>query len=111
MPQFLLLLYHDPAGWQDMSAEARQAETAKYMAWAQRPFARGAQRLIDESGKVMRSSGGRPQVMDGPYSETKEILGGFFVIEAADYAEAVERTRDHPHLGHGTIEIRQVFGT
>jgi len=48
---------------------------------------------------------------DGPYSETKEVLGGFYLIEAADYDEAVARTGDHPHLEHGgTIEIRKLYG-
>jgi hypothetical protein len=48
-------------------------------------------------------------VTDGPYSESKEILGGFYIIEATDYAQALERSQDCPHLGYGgTIEVRQV---
>ena len=46
---------------------------------------------------------------DGPYSETKEVLGGYFTIEAASYDQAIERLRDCPHLLFGgTIELRQV---
>ena len=48
-------------------------------------------------------------VTDGPYSETKEVLGGYYLIEAANYDEAVRRCKDHPHLEHGgTIEVRQI---
>jgi hypothetical protein len=46
-------------------------------------------------------------VIDGPYSETKEIIGGYYVIEAPDYAGAVELLRDCPHLSYGKIEVRQ----
>lgn len=47
----------------------------------------------------------------GPNSETKEILGGYYMIEAADYNEAVQRSLSHPHLEHGAIEVRQLYGT
>lgn len=45
---------------------------------------------------------------DGPYSEAKEVLGGYFVIEADSYEQAVERLQDCPHLDYGTIVIREV---
>jgi hypothetical protein len=58
----------------------------------------------------MRSQGGKTRTTDGPYSETKEVLGGFYLIEAASYDEAVQRSLDHPHLEHGgTIEVRQLW--
>jgi hypothetical protein len=58
----------------------------------------------------MRSQDGHPRATDGPYSETKEVLGGYYTIEAASYEEAVLRANDHPHLEYGgTIEVRQVF--
>ena len=48
-------------------------------------------------------------MIDGPYSEAKEVMGGFFVIEAADYDEAVKISSDCPHLRAGRrIELRQV---
>lgn len=111
MAQFLLLLHNDPAGWEKLSPDAAQAAVAKYMAWGQKPFNLGGKRLGEDTGKVMRADNGEPHVTDGPYSETKEILGGYYLIEAANYAEAVERSKDHPHLEHGTIEVRHVYGT
>ena len=54
----------------------------------------------------------RPRATDGPYSETKEVLGGYYTIEAASYEEAVSRALEHPHLEYGgTIEVRQVYGS
>ena len=59
---------------------------------------------------MLRSKGGRPSVTDGPYSEMKEILGGYYTIEAADYDAAVKLALDHPHMEYGgTIEVRQVY--
>jgi hypothetical protein len=69
-----------------------------------------SKRLAPNVGRVIRSQGGKPRATDGPYSETKEILGGFYAIEAADYDEAVQRTLDHPHLEYGgTIEVREIY--
>ena len=111
MPNFVLLLYDDPSGWQKLSPDDMQKALEKYMAWSQKPFIVGFQRLAEDIGRVLRSQNGRPSVIDGPFSETKEILGGFYNIQADNYDQAVERTRDHPHLEYGgTIEVRKVYG-
>jgi hypothetical protein len=112
MAQFMLLLYQDPAGGRDLSPEEMQKALEKYMAWRNKPFTRDAQRLAHDAGRVIRSRGGQPRATDGPYSETKEVLGGYYTIEAADYEEAVRLALSHPHLAYGgTIEVRQVWGT
>src|SRR5579862_9059568 len=106
----MLLLYNDPTWYQKLSPEEMQKATEKYMAWMSRPFVKGGQRLQGDPGHVIRSQDGKPRSTDGPYSETKEILGGFYTIEAPDYPEAVKRSLDHPHLDYGgTIEVRQVY--
>ncbi len=112
MAQFMLLLYDDPSGWTKLSPEEMQKALEKYMAWTKKPFRVDSKRLAPDAGRVMRSQGGKPRVTDGPYSETKEVLGGYYTIEAANYDEAVRLVMDHPHLEYGgTIEIRQVYGT
>ena len=112
MAQFMLLLYHDPAGRQQLSPEEMQKALEKYMAWTQKPFTVDSKRLAPEPGRVIRSGQGRPRATDGPYSETKEALGGYYTIEAANYDEAVQRALEHPHVEYGgTIEVRQVYGT
>jgi hypothetical protein len=111
MPNFILLLYDDPSSWQKISPDEMQKALEKYMAWGQKPFVVGTLRLAEDVGRVMRGQNGKPNVTDGPYSETKEILGGFYTIEADNYDQAVERARDHPHLEYGgTIEVRQPYG-
>jgi hypothetical protein len=107
MPQYMLLLYNDPSWANTFSPEEMQKVTEKYMAWKNKSFTTGSARLKSDPGKIMR---GR-KTTDGPYSESKEVLAGYYTIEAANYDEAVQRAQDHPHLEYGgTIEIRQVFG-
>jgi len=108
MSQFMLVLHLDPASRAHLSPEEMQKSLEKYMAWANKPFAKGAQRLSPDPGKVIRDHGRK--ISDGPYSETKEVFGGYYLIEAADYDEAVKRALDHPHLEYGgTMEIRKLF--
>ena len=109
MSQFMILLYDDPSQWQKVSPEAMQAAIEKYREWKERPFTVDAKRLGDDAGRVMRLQGGQPRATDGPYSATKEVLGGFYLIEAKDYDEAVKLAMDHPHLQFGTIEIRKLW--
>jgi hypothetical protein len=69
----------------------------------------GSDKLAGDPGRVIRRQGGEVRVTDGPYSESKEVLGGYFTIHADSYAQAIERARDCPHLEFGgTIEVREV---
>jgi hypothetical protein len=112
MSQFMLLLYDDPSHWGRMSPEEMQKATEKYMAWSKMPFTKDSKRLAPDSGRVLRGANGRAKATDGPYSETKEVLGGYYTIEAANYEEAVKHSLGHPHLQYGgTIEVRQVYGS
>jgi hypothetical protein len=109
MPQYMLLLYDDPSGWATFSPDEMQKALEKYMSWTKKPFMVESRRLGPDAGRVLRSQGGQTRATDGPYSETKEILGGYYTIEAASYDEAIERTLDHPHLEYGgTVEVREV---
>ena len=111
MAQFMLLLYDNPANWQKLGPEDMQKALEKYMAWTKKPFTVDSKRLAEDPGRVIRSHSGKPRATDGPYSETKEVLGGFYTIEAASYDEAVKLALEHPHLEYGgTIEVRQLFG-
>ena len=89
-----------------------QAMFAKYKAWSQslRDAGRyvGGEKLEDGTARVMRSDGGKVRVTDGPYAETKDLIGGYFLIQVANYEEAVAVCQDCPHLNFGAIEIRRV---
>ena len=110
MAQFLAVLYGDPTRFNLMPPADKQVAYGKYMGWGQQGEKKklivGSNKLVDDKGKVMRR---RPVATDGPYSETKEVLGGYYLVEAANYDAAVKMFQDHPHLSYdGTIEIRQV---
>src|SRR5215469_14432034 len=84
MSKFMLLLYDNSeniAAFQSMSPEEMQKATEKYMAWAKRPFTLDSKRLAEDVGRVIRvDRGGKPRTTDGPFSETKEVLGGYYTI-------------------------------
>jgi hypothetical protein len=113
MASFLLLLHEEPNKFQALSPEEIQQIIGRYKTWreglAQRNQLLGGEKLKDDGGRQMRSAGGEVSVTDGPYSEAHEVLGGFFMIQAADYDEAVEIARSCPHLELGQwIEVREV---
>jgi hypothetical protein len=110
MAQFMLLLYDNPSEWQNISPEEMQKAIEKYIEWAQKPFTVDSKRLAEDAGRVIRAQGGKPKATDGPYSETKEVLGGYYTIQAADYDEAVKLALTHPHVEYGgTVEVRKVW--
>ena len=113
MAQFILLLHQRPSSAADVSPEQIQGIIAEYRGWSERMGAAGkvvgGQKLTNDTGKVLRQGNGGVQVTDGPYGESNEALGGYFLVEAADYAEAAETAGSCPHIGYGgTIELRQI---
>ena len=113
MPRFMLLLHDDVNAFSALSPEQMQKVIEKYVNWGDRLRSSGVirdgQKLTDEPGRVIRSSGGQVRVTDGPYSETKEVLGGYYTIAADGYEQAIEVARTCPHLEYGgTIEVRQI---
>lgn len=119
MSQFMLLLY-DPAEnlerWSRMDPEEMRAAIERYDAWAG-GLARdgrlaGGEKLRDGEGRVLRGAGAAQHVTDGPFAEAREVVGGYFVVEAEDYDDAVRLARDCPHLEYGgTVEVREVEPT
>ncbi len=112
MPNYILLLHENPASFQDMSADEMQAIIQKYTAWkdqmAQAGKLTGGTKLTDGAGRVLRRVNGQPSISDGPYTESKEVIGGLFEIVADNYDQAVEIARECPHLEFGTVEVREV---
>ena len=112
MAQFMLILHETPGSYAKLSPTEIQGILEKYGDWTGKLAAAGklagGQKLMDEGGKVMSKSGDRLAIVNGPYSEAKEVIGGYFVIKAADYDEAVQIASDSPHLPFGRVEVRQV---
>jgi hypothetical protein len=112
MAQFMLILHETPGSFAKLSPTEIQGILEKYGAWTGQLAASGklvgGQKLKDEGGKLISKAGDRLTVVDGPYSETKEVIGGYFVVKAADYDEAVRIASESPHLPYGRVEVRQV---
>lgn len=102
MAQFLLLLHSAPNYNADLPREKMMEMTRKYIAWAdalrQKGKILGGEKLTASGGRQLRSSGGKLVVSDGPYAEAKDVIGGYFIIEAKDLAEAEAITRECPHM-------------
>ena len=60
------------------------------------------------TASTVRVRNGRPSITDGPFAETKEQIGGYFLIEAVDYDEALRIAADWPSARFGTIEVRPI---
>lgn len=113
MATFMLILHESPSGFSKLSPEEMQKVIEKYMAWGGKLGAsghlKGGHKLKEEGGRVMtQPKGGKLSTVDGPYSEAKEVVGGYYILEAKDYAEAVKLASDCPHLGFGRIEVREI---
>jgi hypothetical protein len=65
-------------------------------------------KLTEEGGKRLNRAGGKLSVVDGPYAEAKEVVGGIYLLRAKDYDEAVKLASDCPHLQFGRIEVKQI---
>ena len=113
MSDFILLL-HRPAGPPPtLPPQQAAAVTKEYFDWGDRLRSegrlKGGEKLTFDAGRVMRSAAGRIMVTDGPYAESKELLGGFFLITAGDYKEACHIAESCPHFKYGgAIEVRQI---
>ena len=113
MPSYLLLLHQDMRPSREYAPEEMMAIIKEYMAWSDRLRKDGkyvsSNKLTDEPGKILRPKGGRVAVTDGPYAETKELVGGYYCVSAADYDEACRIAETCPHLKYGgRIEVRQI---
>jgi hypothetical protein len=111
MAKFMLILHNRPGVWRNLSPEEMQRKVEKYQAWANKIRSSGrhvsSEKLGEEGGKVLSQHKGHVTIVDGPYTEAKEVVGGYFLFRAADYDEALELTRDCPFLDDGRIELRQ----
>ena len=114
MSQFLYLYRSTASAREGAMGTPEQAQKSmqKWMAWMSDLDAKGHLKdrgqPLDQHGKVVR--GTAKQVHDGPYTEAKDIVGGFSIVEAKDINQAVELSRGCPILdGGGSVEVRPVM--
>ena len=99
-------------GWQKgLSPEEIQAVTTKFLGWFERLTSEGkakAGQPLRHEGKIVSGRNGR-SVADGPFAESKEAIGGYFLLQVDGMDEAVAIARECPALAYGlTVEVRPV---
>jgi hypothetical protein len=112
--QYLLLIYGDEQAMTSLPKEEAARMTAAYMAYAQTLQSagalQGANRLKrTNTASTVRATGGKTEVLDGPYAETKEQLAGYFLIDVPNLDEALSWAARCPGAAYGAIEVRPVW--
>jgi hypothetical protein len=112
--EYLLMLYVDETGWPKLTKAEQEKGVAAYMAYAealQKSGAfKGSNRLQPTStATTVRMVNGAPQVLDGPYTDSKEQVGGYFLIDAPDLDAAISWASRCPAASHGAVEVRPIW--
>ncbi len=111
MGQYLVLIYEEETGWEEANPEKTGEMMAEHQRFGERHQAsiRGGNALMPTATatSIRRDEGGAPVVTDGPFIETKEALGGFYLVEAGDLDEALAIAREVP-APFGGVEVRPV---
>ena len=110
--KYLLLIYNEenPAGWEAMSEAEQQELIGKYRAVSALPNTLGANQLQPAAtATTVRVSDGQTLATDGPFAETKEVLGGYYLVEANDLDEAIGIAAKIPATwSGGCVEVRPI---
>ncbi len=111
--QYALLIY-TPEPTEDVPEDVMASEFGEYAAFTALVRERGAFKAGEAlqstaSATTVRVRDGQTVATDGPFAETKEALGGFYLLEAADLDEAIDYASRIPGAKHGSIEIRPIF--
>jgi hypothetical protein len=109
--KYMLLIYHPESAWGEMTEERRQGMYAEYGRFTQEIMASGHYVGGSELHPVatatsVRVRDGQQLAIDGPFAETKEQLGGYYLIEAANLDEAIGIAGRIPSARVGTVEVR-----
>jgi hypothetical protein len=111
MAKYVLML-RDKGTYDSLSPEEMQRIFERFRAWSGKLRERGkivaGEKLRDHQGRVMKRNGSNVAVTDGPFAEAKEVIGGFFVVDAKNYEEVLSLANGCPHLDFGTIEVREI---
>lgn len=112
--QYLLTLYADEKQFSKMTPEQQQQGYAAYMAYTGALKKAGAHvssnRLRPSTtATTLRTTDGKTQVLDGPFADSKEQLGGYYLIDVPDLDAALSWAGRCPGAGHGVVEVRAIW--
>jgi hypothetical protein len=117
--KYAFLIYDDPSSWESLHPEeAQKLRDQEMPRWESAmgelakvdPEFTGYELESRSKAKVVRIQDGERIVTDGPFAETKEVIGGFFVAEVPDLDEAIRLGALIPSAEGGSIEVRPVIG-
>ncbi|HTE68501.1 MAG TPA: YciI family protein [Actinomycetes bacterium] len=114
--RYALLIYANEQDWATQTEEQSQAQFQGYMAFTKDIVDRGMQQAGEalqptSTATTVRVKNGETVTTDGPFAETKEQLGGFYIVECKDLDEAIEVAAKIPDARSGSIEVRPVLDT
>ncbi len=112
--RYICLIYDNEAEYTTMSEAEQQAEMAAYYSFTDAVVKAGIDRGSDAlmpttMATTVRVRDGKTVTTDGPFAETKEQLGGFYIVECANLDEAIEWAAKIPGAAHGSVEVRPVM--
>jgi hypothetical protein len=115
--KFILMLANDAAAWDSVTGAEKERTLHGHMALIEQLTSQGiridSRRLRPSSqAKTIRFKHGKPIAIDGPFSETKEVLGGYYLIECPSMDEALEWAKKIPPFGdpeHSCVEVRPIW--
>jgi hypothetical protein len=112
MAQYMLLIYGPTEG--GPSPEELEAEMPRWFEYTQELQEAGVLRAGDalhpvEAATTVRVRNGETLVSDGPFAETKEVLGGYYTIDVPDLDSALKWAAKVPNVGYGSIEVRPLM--
>lgn len=112
--QYLLMVYVDEAGFERLTKAEQEAGVAAYTAYfgalKNAGVIAGLNRLQPSStATTVRVANGKSQVLDGPYADSKEQLGGYFLLDVPDLDAALSWAARCPGATHGAVEVRPIW--
>lgn len=113
-PSYMLLCYDDPRAWEELGekelrgAQAEGAELAQRLATRHQYLSAAPLHGVSTATSV-RIRAGQRLITDGPFAETHEFLGGYYLIVPRDLNEAIQIATQHPGARVGSVEIRKVY--
>ncbi len=112
--QYLLLIYTNEKADGSMTPEAREKNMGRYYAFTQKVkelgvYLGGEALQSISSATSVRVKNGKMMTTDGPFAETKEQLGGFYLLDCKDLDQALKLAAEIPAAEHGTVEVRPIM--
>ena len=105
--KYLTLIYGDAAAWDALPEAEHQAVSERYMALSREAaVADGAELQDSDTATTVRVRDGETLTTDGPFAETKEQLGGYYLVDCGSLDEAIEFAARIPAAERGSVEVR-----